>query len=233
MKRLLPFVIILAVLSVALGVGYYQTRPKATTPPAGPTPQPTKASPSPVATVPTSGNPGAQPPHAHGPENAPVTLEEFGDYECPPCALFHPVAKMMEKEFGSRLRFVFRQFPLIQTHKHALAAARSAEAAGLQGKFWEMHDLLYANQATWHEATDVGPIFEGYATNIGLDLARFRRDVASEVVARRIFLDQKRANDLGVNGTPTVFMNGRELEFESLAPEKLRTLINAELEKTK
>lgn len=234
MNRLLPFVIILAVLSVALGVGYYQTRPKAPAPGASPSPatQPTKASPSPVPTISSSANPGAQPPHAHGPENAPVTLEEFGDFECPPCGLFHPVVQAMEKEYGQRLRFIFRQFPLTQTHKHALAAARASEAAGLQGKFWEMHDLLYDNQATWHEATDIAPIFEGYAKNIGLDLERFRRDVASQIVAQRIFLDGKRAYDLGVKGTPTVFMNGREVQFESLAPDKLKALINAELGKS-
>jgi len=135
----------------------------------------------------------------------------------------------MEREFGPRLQVIFREFPLVPTHPHALAAARAAEAAGLQRKFWEMHDLLYENQKAWHDAFDVRPIFESYATRIGLDLEQFRKDNTNEIVERRIFLDGKRAHALGVKGTPTVFLNGREVPFESLAPEKLRVLINVEL----
>ncbi len=92
-----------------------------------------------------------------------------------------------------------------------------------------MHDLLFENQKTWHEQFDARPTFEGYAEKIGLDMERFRRDVSSQVVEQRIFLDGKRAHALGVKGTPTVFLNGREVPFESLAPEKLRVLINVEL----
>jgi protein-disulfide isomerase len=110
-----------------------------------------------------------------------------------------------------------------------MAAARSAEAAGMQGKFWEMHDMLYENQATWSNAFDVRPIFEGFATKSGLDVEKFKRDLTSETVAQRIFLDGKRARSLGVVGTPTVFLNGREVPFESLPTEKLRVLISNEL----
>ena len=232
MKRTLPLLIILAVLGVALGAGLYLTRRGNSS--LGPAntysvSNSAVASSSPVPKVSNSANPGAQPPHAIGPEDAPVTLEEFGDFECPPCGLLHPVFKTMEKEFGPRLRVIFREFPLVPTHPHALPAARSAEAAGLQGKFWEMHDLLYENQKTWHEEFDARPTFEGYAKKLGLDLERFRRDVSSQVVEQRIFLDGKRAHELGVKGTPTVFLNGREVPFESLAPEKLRVLINVEL----
>ncbi|MBA3514621.1 MAG: thioredoxin domain-containing protein [Pyrinomonadaceae bacterium] len=232
MKRTLPFLIILAVLGVALGAGWYLMRPGNDSP----RPENTSSavnsavvSSSPGSKVSNSANSGAQPPHAIGPENAPVTLEEFGDFECPPCGLLHPVLKTVEKEFGPRLRVIFREFPLVPAHPHALVAARSAEAAGLQGKFWEMHDLLFKNQKTWHEEFDARPTFEGYATQLGLDLERFRRDASSQVVEQRIFLDGKRAHALGVKGTPTVFLNQREVPFESLAPEKLRVLINAEL----
>ena len=158
-----------------------------------------------------------------------MTLEEFGDFECPPCGMLHPVLQTMEKEFGGRIRIIFREFPLVPAHAHALAAARSAEAAGLQGRFWEMHDLLYENQKAWHDAFDARPIFEDYATRIGLNMEKFRSDSNGEIVAQRIFLDGKRAHALGVSGTPTVFMNGREVPFESLAPEKLRALIQAQL----
>ncbi len=232
MKRTLPFLIILGVLGVALGGGWYLTRRGDNSPdPAGTSPavNSAAASSSPVPKVSNSANPGAQPPHTIGPEDARVTLEEFGDFECPPCGLLHPVLKTMEKEFGQRLRVIFREFPLVPTHPHALVAARSAEAAGLQGKFWEMHDLLFENQRSWHEEFDARPTFEGYAKKVGLDLERFRRDVSSQVVEQRIFLDGKRAHALGVKGTPTVFLNGREVPFESLGLEKLRVLINVEL----
>jgi protein-disulfide isomerase len=230
MRRLSPILIILAVLGIALGAGWYLTRPKVETAQIVP-----GASTLPARNTSTAATPsgpveqGADPPHTIGPPNAPVMLEEFGDFECPPCALLHPVLKTMEREFGDRLRVTFREFPLVPTHPHALAAARAAEAAGLQGKFWEMHDLLFETQRAWHDSFDVRPIFEGYATRIGLDLERFRRDSKGEVVERRIFLDGKRAHSLGVRGTPTVFLNGREVPFESLAPEKLRVLINTEL----
>ncbi|HXL81119.1 MAG TPA: thioredoxin domain-containing protein [Pyrinomonadaceae bacterium] len=229
MKRALPFLIIGTVLVIAVVAALYLRR-SANTPVAPPAP----ASPA-ASNGTTTGNDtaatetGAIPLHTQGPENAPVTLEEFGDFECPPCGMLHPVLRTMEKEFGPRLRLVFREFPLVPTHVHALAAARSAEAAGLQGKFWEMHDLLYENQKTWHDAFDARPIFEDYATRIGLNLEKFRSDSAGETVAQRIFLDGKRAHALGVSGTPTVYMNGREVPFESLAPDKLRALINAQL----
>ena len=230
MKRALPFFIIGTVLVIAVVTALYLKR-SATAPVEPPAPAPA----SPVA---SNGTPavndaatekGADPPHTHGPADAPVTLEEFGDFECPPCGLLHPVLKTMEKEFAGRIRIVFREFPLVPTHVHALAAARSAEAAGLQGKFWEMHDLLYENQKTWHEAFDARPIFEDYATRIGLNMEKFRSDSSGDIVAQRIFLDGKRGHAFGVTGTPTVFMNGREIPFESLAPDKLRALIQAQL----
>lgn len=224
MKRALPFLIIAAVLVAAAVIAWYLKQSAVEAPVATPTPNAS------VPAIPAKvGEPGADPPHALGDAKAPVTLEEFGDFQCPPCGLLHPDLKTMEHEFGPRLRIIFREFPLVPAHQHALAAARSAEAAGMQGKFWEMHDLIYENQKSWSNAFDVRPIFEGYATKIGLDLEKFKRDLSSETVALRIFLDGKRARSLGVQGTPTVFMNGREVPFESLAPEKLRVLINNEL----
>ena len=231
MKRFLPFVIILLVLGVALGAGWY-LKNKATAPTstsAAPTPNPSSTSVNNSTPVPSSLEPGADPPHALGPADAPVTLEEFGDFECPPCGLLHPELKTIEHEYGARVRIIFREFPLVPAHQHALVAARAAEAAGLQGKFWEMHDLIYETQRAWHDVFDVRPIFEGYAQRIGLNVERFKRDIGSEAVERRIFLDGKRAHSLGVKGTPTVFLNGREVPFDSLPAAKLRSLIDAEL----
>jgi protein-disulfide isomerase len=225
MKRFLPFVIIAVVLGAGLLTARYLQRSSSETPAVSPTPY---ASPS--ASVANGGVAGAEPPHALGSPTAPVKLEEFGDFECPPCGILHPILKNLEAEFGpAKLRIVFREFPLVPTHAHALAAARAAEAAGLQGRFWEMHDMIYEHQKDWHEAFDVRPIFEEYATKIGLNLEQYRRDITGEIVEQRIFLDGKRAHSLGVTGTPTVFMNGREVPFESLAPDKLKALINTEL----
>ena len=111
-------------------------------------------------------------------------------------------------------------------HPHSLAAARAAEAAGLQGKFFEMHDLLYENQTKWKEMFDVRPAFEAYAKAISLDVERWKKDQTSEAVEQRIFLDGNRAHSLGVKGAPTVFMNGTEIPFEQLTPEGLRAAIN-------
>lgn len=225
MKRILPFVIIAIVLGGGLLTARYLQGASTGSP--KPIPSPNA---SPVASVVAPNESGAEPAHALGDPKAPVTLEEFGDFECPPCGLLHPVLKTMESEFGpQKLRIIFREFPLVPNHVHALAAARAAEAAGQQGKFWEMHDLIYEHQKDWHEAFDVRPIFDGYAKTIGLDMKQFTEESSSEIVERRIFLDGKRAHSLGVQGTPTVFLNGKEVPFQSLAPEKLRVLINAEL----
>ncbi len=172
---------------------------------------------------------GAEPPHTLGDTNAAVMVEEFADFECPPCASLQPVLKAMKQEFGPRLVIVFRQFPIAARHKHALSAARAAEAAGAQGKFWEMHDLLYENQKTWHEATDVGPIFEEYAGRIGLQVDRFKADLADEALQRRIILDRERGAWIGVNSTPTVFLNGREIPIDSLEANRLRELIRSQI----
>jgi protein-disulfide isomerase len=231
MKRLLPFIIIAAVLVTAVGTAWYMKRAASQTTSSLASPFESSST-SPQPNTVASSYPGADPPHALGPINAPAQLEEFGDFECPPCGLLHPILQTMQKEFGARLRIIFREFPLVPNHQHALAAAHAAEAAGLQGKFWEMHDLIYEHQKDWHEAFDVRPIFEDYAKRIGIDVERYKKDLDSEVVDRRILLDGQRGHALGVKGTPTVFLNGREVPFESLPADKLREVINAELKRT-
>ena len=241
MKRLLPFLIILAVLGTALGSAWYLTRPSPATPQrptvaqnqtpaAAPSAQTAPAS-QPIA--PSGGVPGAEPPHTIGPANAPVQLEEFGDFQCPPCGQFHPILEQMEREFGKNLRVTFRNYPL-PNHQHAVSAASAAEAAGLQGRFWEMHKLIYEHQKDWKDQFDARSIFQAYAQQIGLDVDRFQRDVNGGVVQQRIAQDVRRGQSLGVNGTPTVFLNGREVEFTDLPAERLRVLIQQEIDaKTK
>ena len=231
MKRLLPFIIILGVLGVAVGAVVYMSRPKTLgNSPASAANSTAQARPSPAPTLGPvkTGVPGADPPHTLGPATAPVRIEEFGDFECPPCGAFHPILKQMRQEYGDKLFITFREYPL-PTHEHAIPAASAAEAAGMQGKFWEMHALIFEHQNDWKLAYDVRPIFEGYAKQIGLDVERFKHDSTSDRVEQRIFLDGKRARSLGVNSTPTVFINDREVPFQLLPPETLRVLIDNEL----
>lgn len=232
----MPFLLIVAVLGVALGSVWYLTKPVATSTVPGSNPAPASSA-APQQAAPTSplgppktGIPGAEPANTKGPANARVHIEEFGDFQCPPCALFHPMLERLEQEFPKDVRVTFRHYPL-PNHQHALRAASAAEAAGLQGKFWEMHKLIYEHQQEWKDEFDVRPIFEGYAKQIGLDLARYNRDLNSPTVQQRILQDGKRANSMGVKGTPTVFLNNREVPFQMLPDEKLRVLIQQELDK--
>jgi protein-disulfide isomerase len=170
-----------------------------------------------------------------GPANAQVTLEEFGDYQCPPCgALFHELKKI-ESEYHDRLRLIFRHYPITDRHKNALLAAHAAEAAGAQNKYWEMHDRLYEKQRDWAETeTDAArSTFVNYAREIGLDVARFTRDMDSTDADIRIAADRQRAQVLGVLGTPTLFVNGRQLKAEAMTPEMIRKAIDYMLNQPK
>ena len=141
--------------------------------------------------------------HAEGPADAPLTLVEYGDYQCPYCGAAYPVVKQIQKRMGKKLRFVFRNFPLTQAHPYAMIAAEAAEAAALQEKFWEMHDLLFEQQ-TFLEP-DIIPL---WAKKIGLDLERFGKDIPEGSIAKRIKEDRQSGIRSGVNGTPTFYING-------------------------
>src|SRR5687767_1125110 len=135
--------------------------------------------------------------HTAGPNEAPVTLVEYGDYECPYCGMAHPIVKKAHEDLGSQLRFVFRNFPLNEAHPHARLAARAAEAAGAQGKFWEMHDTLFEHQ----DALDVEDLV-AYAKSLGLDTAKFKRDLEAPAYVKRVRDDFRSGVRSGVNGTP-------------------------------
>lgn len=141
--------------------------------------------------------------HISGALNAPITLVEYGDYECPFCAAAHQVVKTIEARAGGGLRFVFRHFPMTSLHPHAELAAEAAEAAAAQGQFWEMHDMLYSNQQELE-----GPHLLAYATAIGLDVARFTGEVAAHVHLPKVSDDFMSGVRSGVNGTPTFYING-------------------------
>lgn len=141
--------------------------------------------------------------HAAGPADAPLTLVEYGDYQCPYCGAAYPVVKRLQKTLGKKLRFVFRHFPLTEAHPYALITAEAAEAAALQDKFWEMHDLLFEQQSFLKP--EIIPL---WAKKIGLNLEQFENDIKRGVVAKRIREDRQSGIRSGVNGTPTFFING-------------------------
>lgn len=151
-----------------------------------------------------------------------VTLEEFGDYQCPPCGALHPALKKLKQEFGPNLNFVFRNLPLPAIHKNALAAAQAAEAARVQNRFWEMHDLLYENQDLWKDDINPRNIFLKFASDLGLDTKRFARDMDAEQVQMRIDADKDAAAQLEIDGTPTILIEGRELRPEATTADGIR-----------
>jgi protein-disulfide isomerase len=216
MKRYLPFVIVLGVALTTLGSGtllYHAKRQQLKNIP---------ESESVLAKTNTA------PAHIRGNPDAPVTLEEFGDFQCPPCGKFSEFVEELLKEYNSRLRLVFRNFPLAG-HEHAREAALAAEAAGLQGKFWEMHDTLYREQDTWSKAPNVRELFESYAGTIGLDVDQFKKDMDGDKARERVDSDRALADFLGVKATPTLFINNRPVEPKDKNPEGVRAAINAAL----
>ena len=232
MKRYLPFAIIAAVLLIALASWVLLMRSSRR---AGPTQASStpgssnQATPDSPLLNASNGTPGAEPPHVRGETNAPVTIEEFGDYQCPPCGALHPELKRIESEYGARLRIIFRNYPLTKIHAHALEAAHAAEAADMQGRFWAMHDLLYENQPAWSKVFNSRPTFINYARSLGLDVDRFTRDMDGPKADARVTADMKRGDSIGVKATPTVFVNNLEIPAANMTPEGLRAAINAAL----
>ena len=157
-----------------------------------------------------------------GPAAAPVTLVEYGDYQCPYCAAAHAVVNAVHAHMGASLRFVFRHFPLTTIHPHAAEAAEAAEAAGAQGKFWPMHDTLYANQSRLE-----APFLLAYAEAIGVDTARVAADLAEHLHAARVREDFMSGVRSGVNGTPSFFINGVRYNGSWEAPNLLAALQQA------
>jgi len=231
MRRFLPFLITGVVFLVAAGSGLLLFRAK------------NSVTPLKIA----EGKPGAEPAHVRGRSNAQVTLEEFGDYQCAPCGVLSGALLKIEQKFGTQIRLVFRQFPLAM-HAYSMMAASAAEAAGLQGHFWEMHDLLYQGALVWgkegprprrplpaasppnvvpDEAADaVRKTFVEYAAKIGLDQERFIKDMESEEVKARIAGDQERGASMGVDRTPILLIDDVQIPFTSLKFENLQRLID-------
>jgi len=175
-------------------------------------------------------SPGAQPANMLGSPTATVTVEEFADFQCPTCATVHSKMKELNALYSGRIKFVFRNFPL-QMHKNAYDAAVAAEAAGMQDKFWAMQDQLFNNQKAWSDSTEARKMFEEYAQKIGLDVAKFQNDMLGLPAKTRVDADLQRGRALNLNGTPTIYVNGKQVPVETTGIETMRQVIDTELKK--
>lgn len=150
--------------------------------------------------------------HIRGAQSGKVTLVEFGDFQCPACGAYESIVRQLVADNPTALKVVFRHFPLTQIHQNALPAAKATEAAALQGKFWEMHDILYDKQAEWSKGLNARDYFLTYATTIGLNTTKFSQDFESKILEEKILAEYKEGVALGVQGTPTFFINGKMIE---------------------
>ena len=184
------FLLILVAIAVGLGAIFWFTKDKS-----------------------DSGTSSAQPTnHVKGTGSKGVTLIEYGDYQCPACKAFHPILQQVFNKYEGDIYFQFRNFPLTQIHPNAFVGARAAEAAGLQDKFWEMYDKLYENQQAWSVSSSPNSYFEQYASDLGLDVPKFKQDLLSFDINTLINADIKEANKIGASATPTFVLDGKKLE---------------------
>jgi protein-disulfide isomerase len=175
-------------------------------------------------------SPGANPPHSLGAPNAAVTIEEFADFQCGACAGMHPVVKELRSTYGDRVRIIFRHYPL-PGHDKAYEAAVATEAAGMQGKFWDMQNILFTNQQVWSRSSDFRKMLQDYAQKIGLDVDKFNADMAGSHTKNRVDFDLQRGRSLQVSSTPTFYINGRMLTGQEMSVDGMRQIIDAELQK--
>lgn len=164
-----------------------------------------------------------------GNPDATVTLIEYSDFQCPACEYFADITEKLVNEFGGHIAFVYRHLPLITIHQAAVPAARAAEAAGLQGKFWEMHDKLFSHQSAWSKSDDFDKDFLAYAEELGLDPDQFVTDYNSAEVRAKVDAALASAQDLGLNSTPSFFLNGQRLSPNPRGYEAFRQIIREAL----
>jgi protein-disulfide isomerase len=217
MRRYAPFIIVSLVAAVAIGSGTFLYR--------------TKRSANPLLNISkAAGEQGAESAHVLGPADSAVTLEEFGDFQCPPCGKLSEPINQLQKQYN--LRVIYRNFPL-PVHEHAKEAAYAAEAAGRQGRFWQMHDLLFREQAVWSKSPDARTLFNAYAGMLQLDLGRFKQDMDSSEVQRQVDSDKQRGALIGVTNTPTIFLNNQAVPPAQLNPESFAAAVEAAMKSAK
>lgn len=173
---------------------------------------------------------GALTKHVTGQGKSGVTLVEYGDFQCPACYQYHPAVKQVIEKYKDQITFQFRNFPIFSAHPNALAAARAAEAADLQGKYWEMHDILYQQQQTWSSIQNPQPQFEVYARQIGLNVEKYKTDFKSSLVNNRVQADLKEGERLKVDSTPTFFLDGKKISTPQPTLEAFSKVIDTAIE---
>ena len=224
-KSLFPIAIIGVVLGGALGLGWWFYGNSKNKPASNSN---TASNLKPPATVPPNAPPGGSPVWSKGSPSAAVTVEEFADFQCPTCASMHPKVQELRAVFGDRVRIIFRQFPLTQVHQFGYDAACAAEAAGNQGKFWEMQNLLFTNQQSWSNSPDARKLFLEYAKTLGLDVNKFGDDAIGLQVKNKVDADLQRGRALSVESTPSFYINNKPLGRDL---DGLRPMVEAELRK--
>ena len=223
----IPVIIIILVFAGVIFGGwwlYSSSKPGVNTNTASGSPRPS------ASQLPTNAPIGANPPQMLGSPTATVTVEEFADFQCGSCAATHPVLKEVQSTYGSKIKFVFRHFPL-QMHDKAYDAAVAAEAAGMQGKFWALQDQLFSNQQAWTQNPNFKQLWAEYASRIGLDVARWENDMIGIAAKTRVDQDLARGRALGVGSTPTVYVNGQSVPYPEMNVGGMRRIIDAELQK--
>ncbi|MGB5012596.1 MAG: thioredoxin domain-containing protein [Pyrinomonadaceae bacterium] len=230
-----PILIIGVVLVAALLAGWYLLSSPKTASNTNTANKTNTANTTKPTTIPANAPQGANPPNQLGSPTALVTLEEFADFQCPQCGAVNPIMNEIKSTYGSRIRFIFRNYPLaIPAHDKSYNAAVACEAAGMQSpnKFWELQNLLFTNQKAWTADPNYRNTWKEYAQRIGLDVAKWENDMAGIAAKSRVDEDMRRGKALGVNSTPTLYLNGVDVPFQQMNVTSLKQLIDAELAKT-
>ena len=214
-KILKPVIVIIVAVAVAAGAAVYLSRQPD---------EPATTSATPTHVDIKGGG------HLRGPENASVTLVEFGDYQCPSCGAYHPLVKEVLNRYPQQVRLEYHHFPLITVHPNTMLASQAVEAAGDQGKFWEMHDAVFEHQNDWAGSPNPEPIFITLATSLGLDINKFMQGLRSPEIQQRILKDVERGQAAKVEATPTFFINGEQIHVR-LSMEDFVQVIESHLHK--
>lgn len=226
----IPLIIIGVVLVAAILGGYYlYTSSKG----AGNANRPsTNGNTNRAAANPATAPLGATPPNMMGSPTASVTVEEFADFQCPACGSVNPVLKEVQRTYGNRIKFIFRHFPLVGMHPYAYEAAVATEAARMQdpAKFWIMSTKLFETQQAWANSPNYRQIWDGYAQEIGLDVEKFRADMAGSETKKRVDADMARGRGLSIDSTPSLRVNGKDIPLQQMTVPVLRQVIDAEIQ---
>ncbi len=215
-KTLKPLIVIIIAVAVAAGAAVYLSR------------QPDQPTETTAATARHADIKGGG--HIRGPENAQLTLVEFGDYQCPSCGAYHPLVKEILNRYPQQLRLEFHHFPLVTIHPNTMLASQAVEAAGEQGKYWEMHDAVFEHQMEWAGSPNAEPVFITLASGLGLDINKFMQSLRSPEGQTRILKDVERGQNAKVEATPTFFINGEQVHV-TLSMEDFVQVIESHLHK--